>query len=309
MRHFIFPIKDASVYEAHPRKNSGFDEILEIGKTNEGRYAARSLLQFNLPTTLPICKFELILKVANASKINKTQSLVLFPMSSSWEEGSGYSYQNIVNEEEGVTWLDVSPVLTMPFVHTLEYPISDISLDVTDFIVGLGSNNNGFIIQFPTEDESDISNKGLLSIFSKQTHTIHGPMLVAKWEDSVFSPTGSVIQENLKISILAKPIYRVGEMVTIEVAASERYPLKTFSTIFSRFSASYPLPSESYFSIVDEQTGVVLIPFSPESRLSVVGNKNSFKFAIQGMFPRRYYRILIKVNDEIFDNNTIFTVK
>jgi len=46
-RQFITPLQDAAIYEQFPRRNAGFDEILEIGKTRSTSGSVRALLQFD----------------------------------------------------------------------------------------------------------------------------------------------------------------------------------------------------------------------------------------------------------------------
>ena len=79
-RVYITASADASIYERYPNLNTGNDEILEVGKkqdrleTSNGR--ARSLIKFTLtdlvgaPTN---SNAYLNLKVANATKLNKTE--------------------------------------------------------------------------------------------------------------------------------------------------------------------------------------------------------------------------------------------
>ena len=107
MRNFFFPIKDASIYSELPTRTTGLDEILEVGKTIDGINSIRSLIDFDFPTISssvalglipPNACYDIKLFVANATKIQRNQQIKIHPVSQSWEEGSGYLYQDIVEE-------------------------------------------------------------------------------------------------------------------------------------------------------------------------------------------------------------------
>lgn len=333
MRKFIFPTRDVSLYEQYPNRNTGLDEILEIGKTDEGRYAVRSLLYFELPDVIPTgSKFDLVCHVAYAERIKRAQEVEICQMSQSWEEGSGYYHQDLLNSEDGATWtqsndtdswnsgsggeafLGTSLTSSLPLQNG--FVSQDFTFDVTDIVDAWisGSENHGIAIKFPDVDESDTNNEGNIKIFSNQTHTIYKPSLVMKWDDQVYV-TGSNAwpEKNLKVSAIVNPSYRQDELVRVDVHVREKYPQKTFATVLDRYSADRYLPDTSYYSIVDDLSGTVIIPFSDESKISSDGNYSYFSFYTQKMYPLRYYRILIKVVhddvEEIFDNNTLFLVK
>jgi hypothetical protein len=312
MRYFIFPSKDASVYQSEPTKNTGFDEILEVGKTDEGRYAARSLLQFDIPDSIPEnATFDLVLHVANASRVNRNQVIEIYPLDEDWIEGTGYFYQTVIGNNDGVTWQDGVAVINTPVTHSLVYPIKDLNINISSLVQSwISASNFGLVIQFPNVDEANTSNFGNLKFFSGQTHTIYRPTLVAKWNDQIYeSGSSPAPTSSLKVQALPKSVYYQSEIAVVDVLAGELYPQKTFATQFTRNNGEHYLPQDSFFSIIDEQSGTTIIPFSDESRISVSGNRNYFSFRLNCLYPRRFYRILIKVGNQIFDNNTIFTVK
>lgn len=330
MRLFIFPNQDATLYQEFPNRNTGFDEILEIGKTNEGRDSVRTLIQFDIPETIPYdAKYDLILYLADAEKVKRGQKVELWNVSQSWEEGTGYFYQEEMSSGDGVTWNHATKderwtsgseggSRVDPHVsESLGYPLKDITIDVTDTVrewISGSVTNNGLVIQFPNDDESDVYNEGNLKMFSSQTHTIYKPTLVAKWDDQLYVtgsnawPTGS-----MKVKAAVKTEYKQGETVRVDVGVREKYPLKTFDNILSRYSGDKYLPSSSYYSIVDDLSGTTIIPFSEESKISTNGNQSYFTFKVQNMYPLRYYRVLVKVErdglEEIFDENILFKVK
>lgn len=322
MRYTYFSTKDASVYEEFPNRNTGFDEILEVGKTNDGRYAVRSVIAFETPVSSSFpssTTFELKLFMANAEKIRTSQKIYVYHASSSWLEGTGYFYQDSFNNEDGINWtsLSASLVTVVSSSAMTGSNLFDLSIDVTHMVRDWMSGsvqNNGLVLQFSGSEESNLDNEGNIKYFSGQTHTIYKPVLVAKWDDQNYT-TGSNTwpTSSMNVRPIIKPKYFQNEIATVDVMCSERYPIKTFDNVLTRYDGLKYLPSSSYYSIVDEQAGITLIPFSEESKISSLNNRNYFTFRVQNMYPLRFYRVLIKVIhdgiEEVFDNNSIFQVK
>lgn len=79
-RQYITPQQDASIYEQFPRRNTGFDEILEIGKTRETSGAIRVLIEFD--TNKFIAPFSssyfLNLRFARAENFKRNQALEIY---------------------------------------------------------------------------------------------------------------------------------------------------------------------------------------------------------------------------------------
>jgi hypothetical protein len=331
MRYLFFPVKDASVYEAAPETNTGLDEILEVGKTDDGRKIVRSLLQFDLANSVvPLsASYDLVMYLANADRLKDAQGVVVCPLSQSWEEGTGYYYQTNKTSDDGATWTqNISgsswasgsaggSTINLFASNSIDIANGLVSVDVTALVVAWlsGSANNGLMVRFPTAAEADDTNQGNVKFFSNETHTIFKPMLVARWNDQ-FYVTGSQPWPTSSLTVIPStlaPVYRSNEVVRVDLAVREKYPVKTFVTSSLLYSGDHYLPSSSYFSIVDEQSGTTLIPFGDDSRIHTSANTSYFTFRVQNMYPRRYYRVLIKVDhdgySEVFDNNSIFTVR
>ena len=112
----IFPEKDTTLY-SHPNRstmNAGNDEILELvkekGSTNALYYPSRILLQFsNSDIQLAIAKSNnftssLELFSTEHKNLSAEQSVEVFPLSSSWNEGTG-KYSNLPISSNGSSWL------------------------------------------------------------------------------------------------------------------------------------------------------------------------------------------------------------
>lgn len=338
MRRFYFPTKDASIYQELPDRQTGMDEILEIGKTGDGIYSARSLIQFDMAFvssslmngTLPInCEFSLKMFVANVSSSQLNQSIEVYPLSQSWMEGQGYFYQNSFEDPIGVTWRNRTTgsswvtsgsdfISTIATSQSLALPIADLEISMSNLIRNVVSSSipdYGFLLKFPSSDESGSSNMGRAMFFSKDTHTIFSPVLIAKWDDSIYSTgsmTASVNSGLIVYPTNLRPSYTVGEKIRVDLTAREQYPTKQFTNIFSEWSSNY-LPTSSYYSITDVQSQEVIIPFDNSSKISVDSYGNYFQMYIEKMFPKRYYKLKIKVQNAsgysyVFDNNYTFTV-
>ncbi len=320
--------KDTTIYEARPASNTGLDAILEIGKENEGTASMRSLLHFDVPVNVTgSAKYELTLHVARAAYLKVGQQIEVCVVNQEWSEGQGYLHMTPVYDPDGATWNQsntggpwasgsFTPMVTATLGLVTPLFDGDISINIKPIIDywASGVPNRGILIKFPDADEADPSNHGFVRVFSRQTHTIYRPNMVTKWDDQIYTPGPNPFPTNA-IMVFAKPniSYKVGEVAKIEVGIREKYPQKTFTQVHERYTGNKHLPETSYFSIIDDMSETVIIPFSNESKISSVDDVNFFKFHVEHMYPHRYYRIMIKVkrgdDEQIFDNSTIFSVK
>ena len=336
MRQFIFPLKDASIYEEFANRNTGLDEIIEVGKSETGFYRIRSLIGFEIPASVPPnAEFTLQLYTANVEKLQRNQVVRALLLTGSWDEGDGYFYQDRIQDLSGATWNDAASgsiwdvtgsILTGQQVSASFNPTNDakdFSLVVTSLIRAAISESVAPTLVIALDDvaELDTRNKANIKFFSKDTHTIYRPALVAQWDDSTqFTGTGSLpVVTGSLIHVQAynlKPTYRVGEFPTIRLIVRPKYPLKTFDTFFTQYTGQFVLPQSpafAEFSIIDDFSGTVIIPFNEYSRISSDSEGNFFRFKVENMYPNRHYRVLIRVTDEngstqIFDHNQTFRV-
>jgi hypothetical protein len=114
--YFIFPEKDTTIY-SHPDRdtlNTGNDEILELvkekGSNNSLYYPSRILLQFkNTDIQTAINKSNnftasLQLFSVDHKNLSNEQSVEVFPISQSWNEGTG-KYSNLPLSSNGSSWV------------------------------------------------------------------------------------------------------------------------------------------------------------------------------------------------------------
>jgi hypothetical protein len=242
----IFPEKDATIYSEYPLKNTGIDEILELdlafnNDTPSGlsgsliTETSRYLIKFpdssidNIINNRVSGSFKTYLKVflAHASKIPLDYTLECYPISGSWNMGTG-RFNNSPETQDGVCWefrsnadsnawltSSFSANVTASFISTsYEFrpgggnwyynlaasqsftyiTTKDISFDVTNTILAQYSGtiaNDGLIIKHTNENEFNPNVQFNLKYFSLDTHTIYPPQLEFRWDDSIFN-TGSL---------------------------------------------------------------------------------------------------------------------
>jgi len=226
---FYTASQDATIYLQQPYQNTGIDEVLEISKVYYGDTPdmSRVLIQFD-NIELPDVPFSasLQLKITKADEVPARFSIEAYPISGSWEMGTGTRFDNLTTN--GATWMyrngdntSINWYTTMngitasysQFVtgdssgwggswytssistQSFNYRLDDINLDVTQFFERWADNelvNNGIILKFPTANEQDTVDYGSIKIFSKETNTIYQPKLVITYleDDSI---SGSLV--------------------------------------------------------------------------------------------------------------------
>lgn len=120
MYQTIYPIKDAVIYSQYPTKNTGLDQVLDLGKSAlgepslendntvfyEATYNSRILIQFDLSNLNSIGKnaqYFLTLKGSDAVSLPYDYTVYAYPISGSWDNGRGYVNSNPYSED-GVSW-------------------------------------------------------------------------------------------------------------------------------------------------------------------------------------------------------------
>ncbi len=110
-----------------------------------------------------------------------------------------------------------------------------------------------------------------------------------------------------------KEEYLRDSTVRFELFARERFPKKEFVTGSWAYTRNHRiLPSSSFYSIRDAYTEEEIVPFSNNSRISLVSGSHYFNLLLPGYEPERFYRILLKVEkdgiENIFDKDYIFKI-
>ena len=107
--------------------------------------------------------------------------------------------------------------------------------------------------------------------------------------------------------------YRENEKVKFRFGCRLQYLQKTFSTSVQTTTGSFIPNGSGSYSIIDMGTNEAVVPFSPHTSMSCDATSNYFIQWLNGFYPDRYYKILIKLkNDDgqeiIHDNNFEFKV-
>lgn len=325
MRTFLPTTQDATIYERYPTLNTGLDEVIEVGKMikyldGSDQYSSgsvRTLLQFNIPSSQQYStssKYYLNLRIANAKNVNRYQKILVYPVSRSWVEGSGYFYQDVQNAEDGATWLDATNtttwttsgsdyITTISASYTLsKVPIEDIKIDVTNLIAPVVSGSNitpwnGLVLKFPTTDELDSTNVGNIKFFSGNTHTVFAPKLEVVSVNQTFVTRSLKPIPNGTVNIVPKNMkeaYTVGEIDKVYLIVRELYPDRKFDAT-QRYRNVFYLPSESYFRIRDQVADMVLYDFDAYSAINCDASGSYIILDTAGLEANRYYSLDLKV--------------
>lgn len=337
MRLFLTASADNTLYQRNPTRNAGLDEILEVGKVANpedleiaySSSAARALVNFKLPSSGSIpqtASFYLNLRIANAEKLPYSQQLEIYQISGSWSEGSGYYTQQTVNPGDGSTWRQSNTSVSWSVAGgdyyaspsrslTLdEYPLQDLRVDVSNIMQSFISSSadwstfKGFIVKFSSASEADYTNEGNIKFFSKQTHTIHAPVLEAVWDTTTFT-TGSLkaIPNTFDIQVVPKNVketYVRGSKEKVRFVVRDKYPQKNFNAEL-RYKNVYYLPTSSYFSIVDRQAGTIVSPADEFAKLSCDATGSYFILDTSNLYRNRYYAVNIDINNGDSDTNIL----
>jgi len=295
---------------------------------------ARSLIKFETSTlatsilsgdvTMSSC--DLILRECESNEIPIDYTIYAYPISQSWDMGIGTRFDDISTDgvtwnykTTGVEWLENSGSLnpqatgsgtpikggvwfTGSFAsQSFNYQSSDIEMNVLRMVstwISGGLPNEGMILKHNSTLENDTNDYGQLKFFSKETNTIYQPKLRIGWDDSTFT-TGSLTEltsDDIHVTFKKlKARYKVNSKPEIRVFAREKYPLKSYTNLYSYNDIKY-LPSTTYYQIRDVVTDDIIVPFGEYTKVSCDTNGNYFKVNLINWETNREYYIEIKID-------------
>ena len=181
--------------------------------------------------------------------------------------------------------------------------------------------NYGMLVSFSATQETDETTSGNLKFFSKNTHTIYPPRLEVRWDDSSYNSTGSLTQltssglvENYLYVKSLRESYKENERVRFRIGARKKYIQKTFTESVHISSGSFIPEGSGSYAIKDIATDDFIVPFSDYTSISCDSNSNYFNQWLDGFYPDRVYKILLKLKtddgqEQIFDGDFEFIVK
>jgi hypothetical protein len=340
----IFPEKSATLYSFYPLTNTGLDEIIEIStfeSINSTNEVSRGIIKFPTDQITDVIAnkvgnnaFDTYLKLylANASSIPVDYTLYVYPISGSWEKGTGrlanvpitsngamWSYRD---QDSGSVWFTGTTFpsqttgsfrsgsnsggglwFTGSYESTQSFTsISSKDIEVkTTFTVNKwysGSiTNNGFIIKHSSTTEFTTQSKFELKYFSENTHTIYPPCLEIRWNDFSYS-TGSLstITSDLVVASIVnnKNEYQQDSIQRFRINIRDKYPARSFQTS-SVYLNNKLLPTASYWSIKDLDTDEIVIDYDTTyTKISADSTGNYFDVYMNGLEPERYYKLLFQ---------------
>ena len=282
------------------------------------------------------------------SEFSDTQyTLAIQPISQSWTEGTGKFGDNPKNTH-GCSWDNYSKPIGLSgnawtstggdvlsvssSTQTFSSETTDINANVTDMVnmwINGEENNFGMLIRFSGAQETDLIRQANLKFFSRNTHTIFSPRLEVRWDDHLpctGSNTGSLTQitssglaDNFLYMKGLREEYKVGERVKFRVGARKRYIQKTFSTSVQTVTGSFIPEGSGSYAIKDVATDEFIVPFedidgNTYTKLSCDSESNYFIQWLDGFYPDRVYKILLKLKyddgqEQTFDDDFEFVVK
>ena len=299
--------------------------------------------------------FDVYLKLylANASSIPLNYTLHAYPLAANWNMGTGRLGNSPItvdgvswkykDQDSGSVWINngslpsgttgsyVSSSLTtvgggLWYTSSL-YEASqsftfatskDIELKVTNTVSASYTNiipNYGFILKHSSSVEFKPISKFETKYFSGNTHTIYPPCLEIRWDDSVYTGSLSVVNNDLFTISLGnnKSEYQQDSVQRFKVNVRDKFPARAFQTS-SIYLNNKALPSSSYWSIKDLDTEEIVVDYDTNyTKISCDSTGNYFDVYMNGLEPERYYKLLFKTvlsNGEtvISDNNYYFKV-
>jgi len=221
----------------------------------------------------------------------------------------------------GCNWF-ILPSSSQTFTYTSD---KDTNFDVTQIVKYWHSHsihgdlpesfgNEGFVVRYTGSQEFNTASIQQLNFFSMDTHTIYPPTLEFKWPDYVFNPgTSPIVNNNQFITTIGNLQEEIAEnsVYRFNVYSRDLYPPRSFQTQ-SVYLNTKLLPTNSYWSLVDLNTGEIIVDFDNCTRLSSNPEYNYFDVYMNGLEPERYYQILIKTQigkQEIIVDNPSYYFK
>lgn len=347
----IFPVADATIYSQYPYKNTGRDEVVEVTVTQSlvtNQDVRRALVRFSnedlaiLKTyTTGSWKTNLRLSLAFAQNLNTDYTLEIYPVSQSWEMGTG-KFGDVPQTTNGASWVYTGDYQNSPTWSATQYynvtgggswntnysatqsfnymSDKDINVNVTPIVNAWFSSsisNYGFIVKHPQAIEQSTGSIKELKYFSVDTHTIYPPVLEIKWNDTIYSPnTGSIstiTNDQFSINVTNNAgSFDQSSVYKFRLGVRDTYPARVFTTA-SLYTTNKYLPSNSQWAIQDYKTKEMIVDFdSTYTNISADSTSNYFTVYMRGLEVERYYRILIRTNISgevvVKDSDMIFKV-
>lgn len=332
-------LKAATIYQASASLNTGADEIMELtkeGNRNGDRnlyqsYPTRILLEFPTDTLQQYAgeegnNFNLRLFATDTSYIPDSASFVVFPVSESWNQGTGRRF-NVPSTSNGVNWkstdgknlwfvsessgeffADFSTASCATnekgggnwyFIESSSFQLfttsSDVDADITDiadkWVSGTFYPNHGLILKFSGSTETDLVHYGNFQFFGPLTNTIYKPVIEIRREDWTFSGSLQEAEYDCRVEMVPRfEGYGTSETARLQLVVKDTYTLPSFTA----GTNLRVLPSSSWYEIIDTYSEAVIIRGDQTfTRLSRNTRGNYFDLPLVGFSPNRRYQVKV----------------
>lgn len=322
---------------------SGWNNTTNSRILIEFDYAALIATLAARPTSPPV-KYLLKLFVANTAYLPYESTIQIHPLAQPWVNGTGF-YRDTPSLTNGVNWYSASTSAawstgTLPNGTTgswasiqgggvwytgSQYTTSsvygydsntDLLFDVTSAVRAHLSGslpNYGFLIKWENNQETSADTEGLISLYSRESYTVFLPKLIALWDDSDLSGTGSfteVVGEN-NFSVQVKNLktqYYEEEKPTLRLSIRDLYPTSLSYSASAYQDISKRLPVNSYYCITDSVTDSIILDYDIYNRIGCDARGNYIKLDINCLQPERYYYLSTKsefTSGEVIYNQNI----
>ena len=340
----IYPTKDTTLYETTSSVNTGIDEILDIEKIISGTGGplnkSRPILQFDtseISASMSLrgihtgsdsgsLRYYLKMYISEEKDVPATYDISAHALRQSWVMGIGRK-THVPNTNEGASWTyrdgdtpsnswtdaggyfysDNGTEASQSFNNVQ----GDLEIDITKMVDAWHNGsltNNGILIKRSGSQETNATEYGTLSYFSRETHTIYPPRIEARFDDTpTYNNTGMTTitaDHNVVIGALLAPEYIQNSEVRIEIIPEPKFPTRSQTGAVST-TTKYALPANSSYCIIDDLTGEKVIPYDTTgSLLACTGSSGHYiDVDTAGLFPERYYRLQINVPNLLYTNS------
>jgi hypothetical protein len=199
--------------------------------------------------------------------------------------------------EGGGVWL-VSQSFSQSFN---QYSTKDILLDISEYYTGSVSGelpNEGVILRIDDEFNLDDSEEFRVSFFSRDTNTIFGSKILAKWDDAAYVQTLPEIPSNnftVDFEFVRDKYLNAGKH-RLRLHARPENPPRVFTTS-SPYLTKYRLPEDTFWALRDYYTKDYIVDFDEEYlKVSCDATSPYIDLYFDNLAPERFYQLILKVN-------------